>query len=96
MRNAGDGIGQIATSPWWIHATIDEIHPRRFPDSDGIGDLDGMTRRLDYLKASGVDAIRITPLCPSSNGTARGQTTLPQRRAGVRRSSAASGPSVSA
>jgi alpha-glucosidase len=52
---------------WWKHAVIYEIYPRSFQDSngDGIGDLNGITSRLDYLKALGVDAIWITPIYPS-------------------------------
>src|SRR5579884_4074021 len=52
---------------WWRHAVIYEIYPRSFADSngDGIGDLNGITRRLDYLKGLGVDAIWITPFYPS-------------------------------
>jgi alpha-glucosidase len=53
--------------PWWKHALIYEIYPRSFQDSngDGIGDLNGITQRLDYLKSLGVDAIWISPLYPS-------------------------------
>jgi len=52
---------------WWKHAVIYEIYPRSFQDSngDGIGDLVGITRRLDYLEALGVDAIWISPMYPS-------------------------------
>jgi alpha-glucosidase len=52
---------------WWKHALIYEIYPRSFQDSngDGIGDLNGITQRLDYLKELGVDAIWITPMYPS-------------------------------
>ena len=52
---------------WWTHAVIYEIYPRSFQDSngDGIGDLNGITQRLDYLKDLGVDAIWITPMYPS-------------------------------
>ncbi|MFC3670277.1 alpha-glucosidase [Novosphingobium pokkalii] len=55
--------------PWWAHAVIYEIYPRSFQDSngDGIGDLKGVTQRLDYLKALGVDAIWLTPFFPSPN-----------------------------
>src|SRR5207248_7217812 len=53
--------------PWWQHAVIYEIYPRSFQDSngDGIGDLNGITQRLDYLQALGVDAIWISPMYPS-------------------------------
>jgi alpha-glucosidase len=52
---------------WWKHAVIYEIYPRSFQDSngDGVGDLNGITQRLDYLKDLGVDAIWITPMYPS-------------------------------
>ena len=52
---------------WWQHAVFYEIYPRSFADSngDGIGDLKGITSKLDYLKALGVDAIWITPCFPS-------------------------------
>ncbi|MFM6852831.1 MAG: alpha-amylase family glycosyl hydrolase, partial [Sphingopyxis sp.] len=58
-----------ATAPWWAHATIYEIYPRSFQDSDGdgVGDLNGVTSRLDYLQSLGVDAIWITPFFPSPN-----------------------------
>jgi alpha-glucosidase len=53
--------------PWWKHAVIYEIYPRSFQDSngDGMGDLNGITQRLDYLKDLGVDAIWIAPIYPS-------------------------------
>jgi alpha-glucosidase len=52
---------------WWQHAVFYEIYPRSFADSndDGIGDLKGITAKLDYLKDLGVDAIWITPCFPS-------------------------------
>jgi alpha-glucosidase len=54
-------------TPWWKHAFIYEIYPRSFQDSngDGIGDLNGITERLDYLKSLNVDAIWISPIYPS-------------------------------
>ncbi len=53
--------------PWWKHAVVYEIYPRSFQDSngDGIGDLNGITSRLDYLQHLGVDAIWIAPMYPS-------------------------------
>jgi alpha-glucosidase len=52
---------------WWKNAVIYEIYPRSFQDSngDGIGDLNGITSRLDYLKELGIDAIWLTPCYPS-------------------------------
>jgi alpha-glucosidase len=56
-----------ANSYWWQHAVIYEIYPRSFQDSDGdgIGDIKGITSRLDYLKDLGIDAIWISPMYPS-------------------------------
>jgi alpha-glucosidase len=55
------------TAPWWQSGVIYQIYPRSFQDSDGdgIGDLEGIERRLDYLEALGVDAIWISPIFPS-------------------------------
>jgi alpha-glucosidase len=55
--------------PWWANAVIYEIYPRSFQDTngDGIGDLKGVTQRLDYLEKLGVDAIWLTPFFPSPN-----------------------------
>jgi alpha-glucosidase len=52
---------------WWQHAVFYEIYPRSFADSnnDGVGDLNGITAKLDYLKDLGVDAIWISPCFPS-------------------------------
>ncbi len=53
--------------PWWKHAVFYEIYPRSFADSnnDGIGDIPGITSKLDYLRWLGVDAIWIAPMYPS-------------------------------
>ncbi len=61
--------GQAIPNRWYDHAVIYEIYPRSFQDSngDGIGDLNGITARLDYLKDLGVDAIWVTPFFPSPN-----------------------------
>ena len=52
---------------WWQSAVIYEIYPRSFQDSDGdgIGDLEGIIRRVDYLTWLGVNAVWITPIYPS-------------------------------
>jgi alpha-glucosidase len=61
------GSAETGTDPWWKHAVFYEIYPRSFADSnnDGIGDLNGITSKLDYLKDLGIDAIWITPCFPS-------------------------------
>jgi len=53
--------------PWWRGAVIYQIYPRSFRDSngDGIGDLAGITEKLDYARALGVDAIWISPFFKS-------------------------------
>ncbi len=60
---------QNSRTKWYDNAVIYEIYPRSFQDSngDGIGDLNGITQRLDYLKNLGIDAIWITPFFPSPN-----------------------------
>jgi len=54
----------IPPTPQWVHhAVIYQIYPQTFYDSngDGIGDLPGITEKLDYIKSLGVDAIWINP-----------------------------------
>ncbi|HKE95341.1 MAG TPA: alpha-amylase family glycosyl hydrolase, partial [Povalibacter sp.] len=57
----------MAQPPWWRGAAIYEIYPRSFNDSngDGIGDLQGIIDRLDYVASLGVDAIWIAPFFKS-------------------------------
>ena len=52
---------------WWRDGVIYQIYPRSFSDSnnDGLGDLPGITSRLDYLSHLGVDAIWLSPFYPS-------------------------------
>ncbi|MFB7844247.1 glycoside hydrolase family 13 protein [Microbacterium sp. NPDC056052] len=54
-------------SEWWRTAVIYQIYPRSFADAngDGIGDLPGITSRLDALQELGVDAIWLSPFMPS-------------------------------
>ena len=56
-----------ATKKWWKEAVIYQIYPRSFQDSngDGIGDLQGIVSRLDYIRSLGVDAVWITPVFES-------------------------------
>ena len=52
---------------WWHGGIVYQIYPRSFQDSDGdgVGDLRGIMKRLDYLKWLGVEAIWISPIYPS-------------------------------
>ncbi len=54
---------------WWKEAVVYQIYPRSFMDSngDGIGDLKGITSRLDYLKELGIDVIWLSPVYQSPN-----------------------------
>ena len=57
------------TPAWWKEAVFYQIYPRSFKDSngDGVGDLRGITEKLDYLKELGVDAIWLSPVYDSPN-----------------------------
>ena len=54
---------------WWQEAAVYQIYPRSFQDSnnDGIGDLQGIISRLDYIKNLGVDVIWLCPVYQSPN-----------------------------
>jgi glucan 1,6-alpha-glucosidase len=54
---------------WWQTAVVYQVYPRSFQDSDGdgIGDLKGITRRLDYLEKLGITAIWLSPVYKSPN-----------------------------
>ena len=54
---------------WWKESVIYQIYPRSFADSngDGIGDLNGITSKLDYLKQLGIDVIWLSPVYKSPN-----------------------------
>lgn len=53
--------------PWWESGVIYQVYPRSFQDSngDGVGDLEGIRRRLDYVAGLGIDAIWLSPIFPS-------------------------------
>ncbi len=57
----------MTSDNWWRRATIYQIYPRSFQDSngDGVGDLAGVIERIDYLVWLGVDAIWLSPFYPS-------------------------------
>ena len=52
---------------WWQRAVIYQVYPRSFQDlnADGIGDLNGISQRLEYLVGLGIDAVWISPIFTS-------------------------------
>ena len=60
-------VGMQEQKKWWQNAVVYQIYPRSFQDSngDGIGDLQGIIERLDYLKELGIDAVWLSPVCRS-------------------------------
>lgn len=60
--------GQASGADWWRQAVVYQIYPRSFADSngDGIGDLVGITAKVPYLAALGVDAVWLSPFYPSA------------------------------
>jgi len=62
-----DSKQKSSVSDWWKRAVVYQVYPRSFCDSngDGIGDLNGITSKLDYLKELGVDVIWISPIYQS-------------------------------
>ncbi|ABC62727.1 alpha-amylase family glycosyl hydrolase [Erythrobacter litoralis] len=68
MATASNPSAEAAGAlPWWRGATIYQIYPRSFMDAngDGVGDLPGITQRLDHVASLGVDAIWISPFFKS-------------------------------
>ncbi len=67
MNEAAVSAMTSATHDWWRGAVIYQIYPRSFADSngDGVGDLPGITAKLDYVASLGVDAIWISPFFTS-------------------------------
>jgi alpha-glucosidase len=58
----------MADPTWWRQASVYQIYPRSFSDSngDGIGDINGITAKVPYLKELGVDAVWLSPFYPSA------------------------------
>lgn len=74
--NSHERAGELQAGPsadshdaWWKEAVVYQIYPRSFMDSDGdgIGDLQGIVSRLDYVKNLGVDVIWLNPIYDSPN-----------------------------
>lgn len=61
------GVTQESSDKWWQRAVVYQIYPWSFMDSnaDGIGDLQGIRSRLEYLHWLGVDAVWVSPIYPS-------------------------------
>ena len=59
--------GARTALPWWRRGAIYQVYPRSFADSDGdgVGDLEGLRSRLDYVASLGVEAIWLSPVFPS-------------------------------
>ncbi len=66
QQNAGS---QATEKKWWKEAVVYQIYPRSFKDSDGdgIGDLNGIIQKLDYVKSLGIDVIWLNPIYASPN-----------------------------
>jgi alpha-glucosidase len=58
---------EFEATQWWQTGVIYQVYPRSFQDTDGdgVGDLRGITARLDYLKGLGVEAVWVSPIYPS-------------------------------
>lgn len=73
--NAPSNPASVQSNPdplnkkWWKEAVVYQIYPRSFQDSDGdgIGDLKGLTSRLDYVKSLGIDIVWLNPIYSSPN-----------------------------
>jgi oligo-1,6-glucosidase len=68
-NSATQSVNNTSTKKWWKEAVVYQLYPRSFQDSDGdgVGDIKGITQRLDYLKDLGIDAIWLNPICASPN-----------------------------
>src|SRR5206468_12775445 len=55
------------TAPWWREAIIYQVYPRSYLDTngDGVGDLPGITKKLDYIASLGVDIVWLSPFFTS-------------------------------
>src|SRR5690349_1263006 len=60
-------VPSTSRNAWWHTATVYQVYPRSFADSngDGVGDLPGITSKLEYLKALGIELIWLSPVYAS-------------------------------
>ena len=67
MSDSEESVPSGTTQPWWKSAVVYQIYPSSFRDAsgDGIGDLRGITEKLDYIKALGADVVWLSPVCKS-------------------------------
>jgi alpha-glucosidase len=68
MNLGPHGKDIVTDSTWWRQAAVYQIYPRSFADAngDGIGDLEGIISRVDYLDRLGIDAVWMSPFYPSA------------------------------
>ena len=67
MSSASSSFSSLADFLWWQTGIIYQIYPRSYQDSngDGVGDLNGIIQRLDYVKSLNVEAVWLSPIFPS-------------------------------
>ena len=67
--NSNGAFANVKDKAWWKESVVYQIYPRSFKDSDGdgIGDLKGLTGKLDYVKSLGVDIVWLNPIYGSPN-----------------------------
>ncbi|ORY30987.1 putative alpha-glucosidase [Naematelia encephala] len=67
VRTDVNGHGSVDPN-WWRQSVVYQIYPRSFADSngDGLGDIQGITSKVPYLKQLGVDAVWLSPFYPSA------------------------------
>jgi 1,4-alpha-glucan branching enzyme len=67
MPSATQEISSPVSEAWWKEASVYQIYPSSFKDtnSDGIGDIPGVIEKLDYFKNLGVDIVWLCPVYPS-------------------------------
>jgi alpha-glucosidase len=68
IQETSDVHVNMADPNWWRQASVYQIYPRSFSDSngDGIGDINGITAKVPYLKSLGIDAVWLSPFYPSA------------------------------